>query len=157
MIQRIQTVFLGFIAIAMIIFLFVKIWDKSDASGDQVIQLTASKLSLSIKGNEIQKTATFPLVALATIAFGIATFSIFSFRNRLLQLQLGLALSLVIMVLLGLIVYYSLEGSKMIPTSDRGSFGLGLLIPGFSLILNSLASRFIRSDENAVKSADRLR
>ena len=157
MIQRIQTLFLGLIAISMAVFLFVKIWEKSDISGDQKVTLTASQMVLTLKGKEIQSTTTFPLAALAIIALGLAGYSIFSFKKRLFQLQLGLALSFVIMVLLGLIVYYSMQGGKIIPTSEKGNFGLGLLIPGFSLILNSLANRFIRSDENEVKSADRLR
>lgn len=155
MIQRIQSIFLTLIAAAMIGFLFVNIWQKS--AGTETVSLNCMKMIYVKDGNVVQENETFFLAIGAIIIFSTALVSLLSFKNRLRQLQLGLVISVLIAALLGGIIYYSFQGEKLIEGGAKGTFGPGLLIPALSLILNSLANRFIRKDEEMVRSADRMR
>lgn len=157
MLQRIQSLFLGLIAISMVLFQFVNIWQKTSADGLEMVSLSAMQMVYTKSDIVISQTQTYAIAILAIVVALVASISIFSFRKRMLQLQLGLGLSLLIAALLGVIVYYSFEGQKLISTSNNGNFGLGLLIPTISLIFNSLANRFIRKDEEIVRSSDRMR
>ncbi len=157
MLQRIQSIFLSLIAVAMLGFLFVNIWQKTSADGTETVVLNAMQMLNSKNGMVMQEIQTFLLGSIAFVIFVLSTVSLFSFRNRMRQLQFGLIISVLIAALLGAIVYYSFEGEKLIGDSQKGSFGPGLLIPAFSLILNSIANRFIRKDEQEVRAADRMR
>lgn len=157
MLQRIQSIFLALIAVAMLAFLFVNIWQKSSADGSETVILNAANMVYSKNGVAVQENQTFVLAAISVVILILASVSLFSFTIRLRQLQFGLAISVLIAALLGGIVYYSFMGEKLIAETQKGSFGPGLLIPAFALILNSLANRFIRKDEEEVRSADRMR
>lgn len=157
MLQRIQTIFLTIIAVLMIIFLFVNIWNKKSLTSDEQITLNAMKMLHTQNGQIIAETTTIWLAMLAIVCFILALISIFSFNNRIRQMQFGLFLSIGIGAILGLIVYYSFAGENQLIGTQKGSFGLGLLIPAMALICNSLANRFIRKDEELVRSTDRLR
>jgi hypothetical protein len=157
MLQRIQSIFLALIALAMIAFLFVNIWQKTNTDASELVTLGAFQMIYSKDTIVLQTNQTYLLAALAMVILGASSFSLFSFANRLRQLQLGLAISVLIAALLGSVVYYSFLGEKLIADNQKGSFGAGLLIPALALILNSLANRFIRKDEEEVRSADRMR
>jgi glucan phosphoethanolaminetransferase (alkaline phosphatase superfamily) len=157
MIQRIQTLFLALIAIAMISFLFVNIWDKKSISTDEQASFNALKIIYTRSGQVISETTTVWIAIMAILSFIVSVLSILSFRNRIRQMQFGLANSILIGAILGSIVYYSFQGEKLIMDTEKGSFGVGLLIPAIALICNSLANRFIRKDEEMVRSADRMR
>ncbi|MFN0049734.1 MAG: DUF4293 domain-containing protein [Cytophagales bacterium] len=157
MLQRIQSIFLALIAVAMAAFLFVNIWQKSSTDGGELVTLGAFQMIYAKDSVVMQSNQTYLLAALAVTILGIAIYSLLSFANRLRQLQLGLAISVLIAALLGSVVYYSFLGEKLIADTQKGSFGAGLLIPAMALILNSLANRFIRKDEEEVRSADRMR
>ena len=157
MIQRIQTLFLALIAIAMISFLFVNIWDKKSISSDEQVTLNSLKMIYTRSGQVISETTTVWIAIMAILSFIVSVLSILSFRNRIRQMQFGLANSILIGAVLGSIVYYSFQGEKLIMDAEKGSFGAGLIIPAIALICNSLANRFIRKDEEMVRSADRMR
>ena len=157
MIQRIQSLFLALVAILMSAFLFVNIWNKSNISTQEEVSLNAYSLNYTKAGVVILENSVVWLAILAFIIIAFSIFSLFSFKKRMLQLQLGLVNAILIAALLGFIVYYSFKGNDLITNSEKGTFGPGLIIPSVCLILNNLANRFIRKDENLVKSADRIR
>jgi hypothetical protein len=157
MLQRIQTLFLIAIALLMLTTLFVNIWDKKSIDGTEQVSLNAMKMIKYQNGQIVAETTTIWIALLALIGFYVSVLSIFSFKNRMRQMQYGLANGLVIATIVGLIVFYSMKGDGMISSSEKGSFGAGLLTPALALICNSLANRFIRKDEDAVRDADRLR
>lgn len=157
MIQRIQTLFLGALAIAMIGFLFFNIWQKTDVETTTKVTLNCLEMRMIKNGTVIQKMDTYVLAILAIVAFALAVVSILSFKNRMRQLQIGLIISIVIAGLFGGIVYFAFEGDKWLPNAEKGSYGPGLLIPAFAFLMNSLANRFIRRDETIVRESNRMR
>jgi Domain of unknown function (DUF4293) len=154
MIQRIQTLFLGLVAFVMTLNLFSTVW-KADTA-EKSILLTPFFLSeKTIAGEEYHGVIYIAILILFII--GISIFSITRFKNRPLQLKLGLANS----VLLALVVvaFYTVigKGKTMIAADAVAHFDPGFFFPLLAIVLNLLANFYIRKDEKLVKSVDRLR
>ncbi|MDX2188901.1 MAG: DUF4293 domain-containing protein [Bacteroidota bacterium] len=157
MLQRIQTLFLALVCVFMIVFLVVNIWEKQSADGIQKVTLSAFRMIQSENGKSVNEKSVFWLAGLALGAFGISIYSIFQYKKRLVQMQMGMINSLLISAILGLIIYHSFEGEKLIENASKGSFGIGFIIPAIALVANMLAGKFIRNDEDKVRAADRMR
>jgi len=161
MLQRVQSIFLLGVAICMGLLLLVNIWEETITEQERVLVLDAYAIeSVSLNSGEEEPTVAlnaWPIAVLATLAMATAFFEIFRYRNRLLQIKLGLLNSLLIGGSLAAIVYYSFEGEEISANTIQGDYELGLYLPAIAMILNLLANRFIRRDEMLVRSADRLR
>lgn len=162
MLQRIQSVFLLLVAAVMITTLFLPMWAKFDAEAMEVATLNAYQLVYSTvdsAGNEtiMAVTDTYIISALAVLGAAIALFSIFQFKNRLRQIQLGALNSLIMGGCLGMTYYYSTKGDQLLAPETIGNFQTGFYIIAAALLFNSLANRFIKKDDRLVKSADRIR
>ncbi|RPD46093.1 DUF4293 family protein [Hymenobacter sediminis] len=158
MIQRIQSVFLLLLAIAMLSVLFLPIWSKTDPVSQQTLVLTATKLAFANPTpNNAASTNTWAIAALAAASAAVALFEIFQYRNRFSQLKLGALNLLLIISTLGAGFYYSSVGEQMLNIKMIGHFEAGYYLPTLALLLNLLANRFIRRDEQLVRSMDRLR
>ncbi len=79
---------------------------------------------------------------------------IFVFKNRKLQFVLGRLNILLNIILLGVLVYLTLNLSGETSVSEKG---IGRIIPLISIVLLVLANKAIKKDEELVKSVDRLR
>ncbi|NDK57257.1 DUF4293 domain-containing protein [Pontibacter fetidus] len=166
MIQRIQSVFLFLLVLAVISMLFLPLWSKTDAVTGETIVLTAWELKsqmLNMNGDAaaagmVPSKSAFAIGILAIVAAVIALVEIFQFRNRLNQMKLGLLNTLVLAALFGTSFYYAAYvGNEMIKGTDNGSYEAGFYMPMLGLLLNALANRFIKRDEDLVRSVDRLR
>lgn len=162
MIQRIQSVFLFISAAVMIAVVFLPLWGKVDMNSSELVTLNAFKLTFENFDESGSKTLvlakdTFYIAILALISAGIALFSIFQYKNRLRQIQLGALNSLFMGGALGLTYYFSTKGEALLANGQQGVFQLGFYIIAVALLMNSLANRFIRKDEKLVRSADRIR
>ena len=156
MIQRIQSLLLLVLAIAMIVLLFIPIWHETVPQTDQNLELTAFHLTGNA-GTKPVSTQTIAIGILAILSACVALYEIFQYKNRLTQIKLGMLNTLLIAALLGAIIYYSLfVGEEMNPAVE-GDRELGFYFPLAGLILNSIANRFINRDEKLVRSVDRLR
>lgn len=80
--------------------------------------------------------------------------SIFMFKSRTRQLGLGRINILINFILLGVLVYHSLNISGETLVSEKG---IGLFFPVLVIICLVLANNAIKKDEELVKSVDRLR
>ncbi|WP_242921474.1 DUF4293 domain-containing protein [Pontibacter liquoris] len=166
MIQRIQSVFLLLLALAMVAMLFLPLWSKTDATTNETVVLTAWTLKSHIlnkqgdivsAGNLPAKSA-FIIGMLAIAAAVVALYEIFQYKNRLNQMKLGLLNTLVIAALLGTSFYYAAYvGAEMVKAGNNGAYEAGFYLPMLALLLNALANRFIKRDEDLVRSVDRLR
>ena len=157
MIQRIQSVFLLLLALAMLSLLALPLWHKIDPLTGQELTLTAfgyvSK-GLTLSGG----TGPVWLIgSLATASAALAFYEIFQFRNRLRQLLLGTVNVLLIVATLGAEFLFYTKGEQLLNVKLEGELLIGFYLPTLALLLNLLASRFIRRDEQLVRSADRLR
>ncbi|GAC1377546.1 MAG: DUF4293 domain-containing protein [Hymenobacter sp.] len=157
MIQRIQSVFLLLLALAMLSVLALPLWHKIDALTHQELTLTAfgfDAQGLSLPGST---GPVWVIGLLAAAAAAVAVVEIFQFRNRGKQLLLGSVNLLLITATLGAAFYFSNKGEQLLNLKLEGQFLAGFYLPTLALLLNLLANRFIRRDEQLVRSMDRLR
>lgn len=144
MIQRIQSIFL-LLAAAALFGLFGLPFASSKASA---AGLMADGL-FNIQDH-------VGLIAAFVLGGVLAFVSIFLFKNRKLQAQLGMFafIATIIGMILAAVFFMqdSVNMASVEPTDEPG-----LYLPILSAVLLLLAVRFIRKDEKTVKSMDRLR
>jgi Domain of unknown function (DUF4293) len=157
MIQRIQTVFLFLVMVALTLMLFFPLWHKQQAATQQTAEFTVLSLSHQKAGQTVATKNTLYLAILAGVGIVLAAMSLFSYKSRLMQVRLNLINTLLLAVLLLAAAFLSLQGEKLFEPTLRGQYGPGFYMPGLALVFNALATRFIRRDEALVRSADRLR
>ena len=162
MLQRIQSLFLLVVAIVMVSILFLPMWNKVDVNAQEVVELNAFELVYSSfdESGEFTPMATvdtYWISVMAILAAAVALISIFSYKNRLRQMQLNTLNSLLMGGCLGFVYYYSTKGDQMLNPETVGNFQIGFYIIAVGLLFNSLGNRFIRKDERLVRSADRIR
>ena len=156
MIQRVQTIFLFLIVIGMGTCLLSTSWLETGQSGQAT--LTAFQLEARRAGTVISSVPVYYIAILAVLAAGIAAYSALQYRNRLLQIKLGTLNSLLMAALLGCIMYFSNQvGEGLVNPAQQGQYATGLYAVIFALVCNMLSNRFIRRDEQLVRSADRMR
>lgn len=158
MIQRIQSVFLLLLVLAMLSVLALPLWHKADPQSGQEMTLTAYSLAFTAGPNPHPAGTPWPIAALAAAAAAVAAYEIFQFRNRLRQLQLGLLNLILIFATFGAAFYYAGQGEMLLNPKLEGQFQPAFYLPTLALLLNLLANRFIRRDERLVRNSyDRLR
>lgn len=136
MIQRIQTVFLLVVVVLTAVLpFFASLWTLDNGT----IVFAKDEMYISI--------AFYVSAALAFLA-------ILLFRNRKNQFVLNRLNMICNLFILGFFVSRSLNLSGETVVSEKG---IGMLIPLFSIVFLVLANRFIKKDEDLVKSVDRLR
>jgi hypothetical protein len=159
MIQRPQTLFLALVMIANSLATSTgwPIWSKVGASG-QKATLYFNEWTLA-QGE--QTTATHPTIAIAiliTLSTVITLITVFSFKNRVRQMMLGLVNSL---LLAGSMAYaFWVIFKEATPTFDpalQGKYGYGFYALVVALLANMIANRLIRKDEMLVQSSNRMR
>ncbi|GAB3331094.1 DUF4293 domain-containing protein [Hymenobacter humi] len=157
MIQRIQSVFLLLLALAMLSVLALPLWHKVDGLTSQ--ELTLSAFGFAAKGLTLPASTgpVWVIGLLAGASAAVAFYEIFQFRSRGKQLLLGSINLLLITATLGAAFYFSNQGEQLLNLKLEGQFLAGFYLPTLALLLNLLANRFIRRDEQLVRSADRLR
>lgn len=160
MIQRIQTIFLFLLIVAMVLVLVFPIWQQVDPGQTQLMTLTAWSLTtVDVAGEEVIATESKVMVIgiLALISIGMATLSIFSYNNRAKQMMINMFNSLAMVANVGLIVWFTYSANAEFNPQVNGAFVLGFWAIFAALVMNMLANRFIRKDEKLVRSVDRIR
>lgn len=143
MIQRIQTIFLVLAAAA------------SFGAIGMPLAKAPEAIATSALFQDSLFTANDNIVVLVLLALGagLAVGAIALFKNRPVQLTLSL-LAMVTNAAAGLVAGYlfSQDGEQA-----RAQMGWGIILPIVAVALNLLARRYIRKDEQLVRSMDRLR
>jgi hypothetical protein len=159
MIQRIQSLFLLLVVAGLIAYLLMPFWIKSDPGTESRMVFTPVYMKLDRPGNT-QPSITFtPYIycgigALVSIAIAVA--GLLQYRNRLTQIKLGMINSIVMSLVLFFSAWLAMKGQREL-MPGVGTFKAGLFAPVFSMIFNTLANRFIKKDEDLVRSVDRIR
>lgn len=157
MIQRIQTLFLFLIAVAMGVALANPLWEKLGASPSEMAHLTALQYTYQ-QGVTTYVDMVWYLTLLIALVGLLATYAIFQYRNRLTQTALCAVNALMLTAIMGIILYKTLYAGKQYGNpADQGNFLLGFYAIIAALVFNALANRFIRRDEKLVRGSDRLR
>lgn len=154
MIQRIQTVYLFFAALAtglMFIFPLAEYLHNN-------ILFRLNMLGLHNLSSGHSLFSALPVLVLVSISFLLSLTSIFLYKNRMLQVRLGRINIFLLLVLLGAIFYYSDRAVDALGGDDVViHYQLGAMLPIVSVIMTYLANRAILKDEALVRSADRIR
>ncbi|MDX1351093.1 MAG: DUF4293 domain-containing protein [Putridiphycobacter sp.] len=164
MIQRAQTVYLFFAAIASILMLFFPIFNLAivDDQGRQTVTGV-----LNVYGVVGEASASIPLFIIFVLTAMLSILAIFLYKNRRKQL-LVCRLNLLFQILVAisfLLVYFfgpnyistKYTDAGLIGTEVKMTVGLGYYILFLGIPFLLLAIRGIRADEDLLKSLDRLR
>ena len=153
MIQRPQTLFLLGAAILLFTSTMVPLW-QLERLGVVAVDIDAFKMTIGGKS-----FSTVYLASISIVSSLVALVSIFLYKNRKNQLKLGLLNMVFILVYALVLVFKTIpDAGKIVgAAAEKGSYGLGVFMIIGALILNFLASRFIRKDEELVRSVDRIR
>ncbi len=160
MLQRVQSLFLLGVVSCMVLSLLFPIWQKQDPAQDSLFQVYALYGQEVKSDGSLEIVETFPYLLIgifAIVSAAVALIEIFQFNNRLTQVKMGALNSLLMSTVLGIALYLTFQVDKIVAPESRGDYGAGLFITCVGLICNVLANRFIRRDENLVRSVDRLR
>ena len=160
MLQRIQSLFLLGVVLSMVFSLFLPIWQKADPAQDSLFKVYAlyGQEVKSDGSEEIVEAFPYLLIGIfSMVSAAVALVELFQYHNRLTQIKMGALKSLLMSTVLGIALYLTFQVEKIIAPESKGDYGLGLFATCIALILNVLANRFIRRDENLVRSVDRLR
>lgn len=150
--QRIQTVFLAIIIIALVASLVLPIW-SNEANGQASVLTSFYYLNNGVYQYNPYSLTAIIAVAAATLAFTEIT----KFKNRMTQIKLGALNSLFLVGVLGASFYFSSQLMKGLPEGAKGHYGMGMWLPFMAVVCNLLANRFIRRDERLVQDSNRLR
>src|SRR5690606_6009194 len=162
MIQRVQSIFLFFVAVSMVFVMVYTLWEQVNQDQTEKMKLTAWTLTTyaienGAEGPVVQQENKYIIGILAIMAAIIALFSLSQFKNRTRQMFLNMINSLAMGFLLGITVYQSYQANATFNPSVSGAFVLGFYAIVAGIILNVLSNRFIRKDEMLVRSVDRIR
>jgi len=155
MIQRIQSLYLLFVAVACTLLFFFPMIDYTKDVMTYRLFATGMKFVGDVSGS-IFFWETFPLLFIVLASMIMALATIFLYKKRRLQFRLvniNVLLNVLLVALVFLVYSRIFENQFQIPSS----YQFGMYIPLISLVLLILASRAIRKDEGLVKSTERLR
>ena len=142
MIQRIQSIYLLLVVILSggLIFVF------------PILEGVDNKIfALDLFSDTAMINKSLPILFLLSAV--LALYTIFSFKDRKRQFVLGRFIILINLILLGLLIYLSLN----LPGEDASKKGIGMFLPVLAILFSVLANKAIKKDEDLVKSVDRLR
>lgn len=157
MIQRPQTVLLGLVALFMLASLFLPNWEKTSKDGKSFARQNSLELSFHLGDNKADKKNRVHLTLLMGLVAGLSSYSISRYKNRLLQMKLGFAITLGIAATLIFLMLGSREGEALFDPDAKGRYLSGFYLLFLALFSNIASNRLIRRDENLVRSMDRIR
>lgn len=136
MIQRIQTLYmlLAFLLVGVLPF-FIPLWNTAEGPFYFMQDITYT--------------------AMVGLNVSLLLVSILFYKKRQHQFVLNRLNMIIMLILLGLFVYRSLNVSG--GTAAVSEKGIGIYLPLISIVFLALANKAIKKDEELVKSVDRLR
>lgn len=158
MIQRPQSIFLVLVILCEIFVLTgVSIWSKTNFDGNEV-RVSLINLSHSMNGKLNKESSHFVAAGLLGASVLLTVGILFSFKNRMRQMMMGLFNSMLIAGTVGYLFYIIFkEAIPLFAVDQNGKYDLGFYALVVALLGNMIANRLIRKDEMLVRSADRMR
>lgn len=158
MLQRIQSLFLALVTIAMGVFISLPLWEKHSSDGLQSVSLTSIRFTHQLNQVQSQVDSVLYLAVLAGIIGIVAAYAITRYKSRLVQSGLCAANSILMTVLLAATIYQTwYKGVKLFDQQDQGNYQYGFYALIVAMVANVMANRFIRRDERMVKESNRFR
>ncbi len=154
MIQRIQSLFL-LLAAGTTALLFNKSLSFVSIFGDATALKAADQAMLADGVFEVNDHIILQILTITCIALPILALVLY--KNRATQMKLSRINIAALVMLIALSVILFVSDYKLIAEGTEVTIEYGYIIPVVSLVLVILALRFIRKDDQLVRSADRLR
>lgn len=153
MIQRPQSLLLLGVAVLLFASTMVPLWS---VDRDNTIVASVGAFEMSVLGKQF---STVYLASLSLVSSLLALASIFMYKNRQRQLQIGLVNMGLVLINVLLLVFKTIpDAIRVLGISDeKGNYGYGVFFILGAIVLNFIASKFIRKDDALVKSVDRIR
>ncbi len=154
--QRIQTLYLALVVITSIAMFFVPL--VSFISDLLYLKLYVYEFRNLTPDSAVHFsfTTVLPLVLINTLVILLSLFTIFNYKNRILQVRLvRFNLLLSILLIVGIFVLYPnivANTAEAVSEWDTGAY-----VPIINLLFLFMANRSILKDEKLVRSMDRLR
>lgn len=156
MIQRIQSLFLLIVTILAVVLFFVPLAKYYQETGIFTLSLTG--ISSAVSGLVTVKISIWLSVAMMAISGAIAALSIWTilaYQDRKKQISFIRVLLMLTIVLV--VIIFALTDHIRKLTGITPEYEMGIYFPLVSLAMLILAQRFIKKDDELVRSADRLR
>lgn len=153
MIQRIQSLFLLGVLLLMFLFLLLPLGAFSSDNAD-VYLLFHHGLIKYFTAGKVAVYYNYALSILSILTIFLTIITIFSFRNRLFQIKLCGIIFFLLVVIAGSELWQFFQTAK---SFTHYTLKIAFFFPWISMLLVLLARRFIRKDEELVRSADRIR
>ncbi len=148
MIQRIQSLYLFFATVAMVLFLFVPL---GFSNVENLYTLTAQGILPDAAEGAPMATHTWGIFALGVVTALVAFITLFLYKNRPLQMRLckiNFLFMVTLYVAIGLYIHFMELEITLSPL---------IALPLITILFTYLAYQGIRQDERLVRSLDRLR
>lgn len=143
MIQRIQTVYLLLCVLALVICLYLPI---ASISGSALMYNLAT-----ISAQHTTLTANYELFILLAFAVICDLVAIFTFKRRRMQMKLCVLANIFS------IAWYVVTAIELFRIEGKVSLHFAFILPLVAIILQILARKGIKHDDDLVRSADRIR
>jgi len=158
MIQRPQSIFFAIVVLAQSLVGYgLPIWTKTGNSG-QSVEMTNTHWSISQNGAIVHDHSHLTLALLLIASTLLTILILFSFKNRVRQMTLGLVNSLLIAGSMAYTFWIIFKQAMPIfEPENQGAYGLGFYAMVVALLANMIANRLIRKDEMLVQSSNRMR
>lgn len=162
MIQRIQTLFLLIALGAIAACFFIPFWVYNGPDGSYTFEVNLFAIKY-INGNaqnvflNTEPVSTLPILVILSVSAILCVVGIFYFKDRSTQVKINnynIFLTLIFIGTIYLWIPYMIDEKIK---SAMASWQYGLILPLITFIALIFANRFIKKDENLVKSSDRLR
>lgn len=153
MIQRPQSVFMLITIISEILVLSIlNIWSNASQEG-QTFLVSVSEYTIN---NELQEYLWVSM-GLILVSLGLTSFILFSFKNRLRQMLLGMINTILIAGGIGYLFYVIFKVVPPVGTNPEGNYEFGFYALILAMLSNMIANRLVRKDEMLVQSSNRMR
>jgi hypothetical protein len=158
MLQRIQTLYLGIVAIACILLFFFPLANYyNELQGNYKFFIYGIRSMDPEPKVLFSQFFTIPLIFMVVASFIFTVSTIFLFKNRPLQIRLCAFNMLTNIVLVMVIFFFYATKIKTMTLTEPEYNYTGMVLPLVSVLFLIFANKAIRRDEALVKSADRLR
>ena len=154
MLQRIQSVYLLFVIICCIVQSMYSLFQVQAIDGIYNLSIIQTSLVSPISTSVL--SFNYPLIIITALVIVLSAITIFSFRNRKMQMKIINLILLLVILLIGVLIW---DYRQLISISDVKdvSYNYNLIFVPIIIVLLFLAKISIKKDEDLVRSSDRLR
>lgn len=159
MIQRIQSIYLLLSALAITAMYFLPLALIPGSSEEFYLNAGGIGSAENAENLPLIHINFLPLFGMMLLEIIFTLIIIFQYKKRNRQMMLGKANLLILTALIAAVFFYADYAKTFagLPKETIVNYQFACLLPVLSIILNYLAIRAIKKDEDLVRAADRLR